>query len=724
MSKSSLLRVALAAAVCTALLASCGGGGEPEDPSATAPADSLLSSDSGVTHGDDPLANLPVGSYLRQLPKWADYSPAKARADRKVGDTDPSTEQIDNVPVIVGSGSSARVIGYRSENYECKTSHFRMTDTPEKIVMLSPDRELLWPGALIQGRSHRDGLGALLPLTIRERTAIKVSIPSLATSNNFRLVTVPDQAEVNQAIGSMIFSADSDNLTTPSSIQFTMHDYSSEESFALKAGLSGRYLGFSASASASVSTGANERTVMVYFVEKMFEVVVEPPQSPGAFFSAEFTRERLDEQIAMGRIGPENPPVYVSNIVYGRVMAFTFTSSASTSEIKAALNAAYSGIFKLNASLSTEHERVLREGRVAITSLGGDAAATIEMINSGDWRKYFQTVDAQGRTVAAPLTSAYPISYTLRNLGDGSIAKVSETTNYDIKQCTLQDAAFSGFVLDSFETDFKDFEAGKKWTETADSPVTVEWGKATTPQSIFYGYLHAKHENEVFNDLFKYDVGYIVAPQHFRGEKTDFYKGELSFWFKPDESVRMKRAATNPRHCFWVIWPFVQQCVTLPLPIDTQPLQETDHVLAYDQITTFDQVVLRGGGSPDSDVAVLTLTYNPKETELGKDWRRHAIALTNDDKSGNSTCARQGTQWRGCWLVEDAVASEEQIRYVLANLRELRIRASYPVTGTRKICRDPAPAPCVEIDSPDPIPFGYIGGYFDEVQLSKRSPGL
>lgn len=75
--------------------------------------------------------------------------------------------------------------------------------------------------------------------------------------------------------------------------------------------------------------------------------------------------------------------------------------------------------------------------------------------------------------------------------------------------------------------------------------------------------------------------------------------------------------------------------------------------------------------------------------------------------------------------------SEEQIKYVSANIRELRIRASYPVTSTSKVCADVTPADppttCASgafIDSVNPIPLGYVGGYFDEVQINKRSPGL
>jgi hypothetical protein len=695
MTATSLVRLA-AIASSAVLIASCGGGGDGGTPAA--PEQS-------------------IGAYMQGLPKWEQFSPPVAEQPATpVGAPETAPERLD-FPVKDANGN---VIGVRSEQYSCTTKKFSITSTPEKIVMFSPDREIMWPGALLQGRSHRDGLGSLLPLPIRERAPIKVSIPSLATSGNFRVVENPDQAEVNDAIGTMVGTATANDLVAPSSIQFTMSDYTSEQAFALKAGLSGKYMGFSASASTEVSTNANEHTVMVYFLEKMFEVVVEPPQTPGAFFSADFTREALDQQIAMGRIGADNLPVYVSNIVYGRMMAFTFTSTESITDIKAALNAAYNGIVDVKFNVDTKYTDILKAGKTSVTSIGGTSSATVAMIASGDWRQYF--------TENAPLTSAYPISYTFRNLGDGSIAKVGETTEYNIKECTPMNTA--GFMLDSFETAANwphDNPAG------ATRPLAVTLGDAATPQSIFYGYEIARHTNWVDNSFFKYDVGYIKSP-HFLGDMSQYYRGEISFWFKPDENMYTLGSAR--RHCYWtVVWVLfipvpVEQCVWLQNPLnDVEPLNVTVHdVLAYDDYTTADQIVLRGGGSTDYEV--LTLTYNPTidHKRIPLEWQKRVISLSNDDSAGNSLCVKEDhpesgkALLRGCWLVEDRAATEYEIQYVLNKVTELKLRASYPVLAIRKVCSvNPEPATgCPSyVDSTEKIPLGYVGGYFDEIKITK-----
>ncbi|TVQ10455.1 MAG: hypothetical protein EA364_12345, partial [Balneolaceae bacterium] len=333
-----------------------------------------------------------------------------------------------NVEVINEDGSLGLL---QNVTYSCQVQPFTLSQNPQQIAMYSPDREILYAGGLIQGKSHRDGLGSLLGLPIAERAPINVSIPDLANDDNFRTVERPNQGTVDQAIGSMIGGATASGLSTPSSISFKMETYHSERQSALQMGLSGNYLGFEGSASGSIDRQRSETTITAQFYQKMYSVVVEAPQSPGDFFNEDFTEARLQQQISQGRIGPDNLPVYVSNIVYGRMMMFSITSTASESDIRATMQAGYSSIGgSVDANLSAKQKTILAESKIKISSIGGDAEATLAMIRSGDWSQYF--------TNNAPLSSAAPLSYTFRNLGDGSIASVTEATEYNIRSCTAR----------------------------------------------------------------------------------------------------------------------------------------------------------------------------------------------------------------------------------------------------------------------------------------------
>ncbi|CAN5374110.1 hypothetical protein BH23BAC3_BH23BAC3_23430 [soil metagenome] len=387
----------------------------------------LLSSCSESTTSVEPANTEDVTAYLQNLPAWSQFSPpGQTQPPTPVGEVQAEEDVVLDVEVINEDGNIDLL---ENVTYSCQVQPFTLTGNPQQIAMYSPDREIVYAGGLIQGKSHRDGLGSLLGLPIAERAPINVSIPGLANDDNFRTVERPNQGTVDQAIGSMIGGATASGLSTPSSISFKMETYHSETQSALQMGLSGNYLGFEGSASGSIDKKQSEITITAQFYQKMYEVVVEAPQSPGNFFNEDFTEARLQQQISQGRIGQDNLPVYVSNIVYGRMMMFSLTSTASESDIRATMQAGYNSIGgSVEANMSAKQQAILSESKIKITSIGGDAEATLAMIRSGDWSQYF--------TNNAPLSSAAPMSYTFRNLGDGSIASVTETTEYNIRTCT------------------------------------------------------------------------------------------------------------------------------------------------------------------------------------------------------------------------------------------------------------------------------------------------
>lgn len=398
-----------------------------------AAAAALLVAACGSDDPTGPRTDPGVNTYLTSVSSWP--SQPQAEDATPVQELPPSLETVDSVATISETG----VVTWDYDvDYTCTETEYSIRQTPEKVVMFSPDRDILFPGSLIQGRSHREGSGApgsLLALPISERAPIQVSIPGLPTGDNFRDVAVVTQANVESAIGAIIGNAQAQELFTPATDDFEVQTYNSEREFALKTRLSGRYLRFSGSAGASIDKKASETTIAVRYIQRLYEVVVAPPQTPQRFFSDAFTQARLDEQVALNRLGPDNQPVYVSNVVYGRMMMFTMTASASAEELKAIVNASYDGLVGgASASLSARQREVLSQSRIAITTYGGDRNGTQAMIRSGDWREYF--------TQTVRLSDALPLSYTFKTL-TGQTAGVSEATTYRIKTCQpLEDTPF------------------------------------------------------------------------------------------------------------------------------------------------------------------------------------------------------------------------------------------------------------------------------------------
>ena len=355
-----------------------------------------------------------------ELPSWGEFSPLGTPADAPTAPGTPLTE------IVNGT------------TYDCTVTPYSLTDNPDKIVTFDPDSEILWVGSLLQGKGYKDGIGSLNELPIRERAPVELSI-NLLTGNNTVTVKNPTVASVNQAIGQLIQKAEQAGFKSGSDVSFTQKETHSVEQAALKMGVAAKYMGFSIKASLNASRSAEERTITAFFIQNMFTVSMSIPQTPEAVFSDDFTQEVLDEQIALGRIGADNVPTYVSNIVYGRVLKFSFTSTASEEKIKATLNAAYSGIGASGEiNLSAEQKKILEESEVGLVTIGGDGENALAVIRSGNLRDFFKK--------DAPLTTARPLSYTVRNLGDNSIAQITETTNYNVKECTARPVAETKIV--------------------------------------------------------------------------------------------------------------------------------------------------------------------------------------------------------------------------------------------------------------------------------------
>jgi hypothetical protein len=346
-------------------------------------------------------------AYSATLPGWPTFSPDKPDEDKATGDKVPLPKDvIDNV------------------TYSCTTTPYSLTRTPEQIVTFDPDSSILWVGSLLQGQGYKDGIGSLKELPIRQRAPLTLSIDLLNDNNT---VTVPDPtvASVQQAIGKLIEEATKSGLKSGSKISFNQLTTNELSEASLKLGFSFKFMDKRVKSNLSFQRKADEKTITAHFIQNMFTISMVLPQTPEDVFSDGFTKDVLERQTQLGNLGADNIPTYVANVVYGRILTFTFTSTANERDIRAALDASTLGG---SIGLTAEQKKILSEAKIGVATIGGDASDALGVIRSGDLKDYFKT--------DAALTTAKPISYTVRNLGDNSLAKVSETTEYNIKECT------------------------------------------------------------------------------------------------------------------------------------------------------------------------------------------------------------------------------------------------------------------------------------------------
>lgn len=340
---------------------------------------------------------------------WAELSPESPPSDGPIDGA-----EISNVNEAIGI-----------KDFQCAVTPYSLTETPREFVAIDPDRSIIWLGNLIQGDSHYN-VGALEELSIRERSPLKISI-DLLRGDNSRVIENPSLTSVQSAIGDLVESAVENGHEAASTATYDWEMAHSSSEASLRLGFAGEYLGGSASASLEVDSVGDEKSYLAYFIQRAFTVSAELPSEPSAVLSADFKPERLEALKISGDIGPDNPPLYISSVTYGRVLIYRMTSSHSEERVAAAIAASYEGTFKAEGYSEAEIKDTLASARISISTFGGNQANLESLIRSGRLQDYF--------TGDTKLSSMQPVSFELRNLSDNSLANITRTTEYDVKTC-------------------------------------------------------------------------------------------------------------------------------------------------------------------------------------------------------------------------------------------------------------------------------------------------
>ncbi|KAK9695233.1 hypothetical protein K7432_013070 [Basidiobolus ranarum] len=349
-----------------------------------------------------------INNYFAKLPDWSQFS--KLQTSKTVKGSVKNRE-----------ASSGTV------EYDCIVQDVSLTETPKDLVTFGTGSDAFWLGSLLQGKGYIDGMGGFKPLSIWDRNDQKVTIDFL-NGKSATSVCKPDSGSVRDAIAKLIAKGKASKYKPGANIHYKTVEVNSAESAALSLGFGAKYLAFQAKTALDVQRNYTENTIAAYFVERVFTVDVAMPKTPADFFNNKFTMSDLKDQIRFGRLGPDNLPVYVSSISYGRVLLYSVTSTASASAIRSTIQASYNGLkLGVDTSLDIKHQKLLSESKISVAVIGGNRDAAIDLIRNGNLNSFFGYKSA--------LETFAPISYTIRNIADGSLASVSETTKYTTREC-------------------------------------------------------------------------------------------------------------------------------------------------------------------------------------------------------------------------------------------------------------------------------------------------
>jgi thiol-activated cytolysin len=369
-----------------------------------------------------------------RVPAWLAFVSLASACSTEIGmDSAPEGDNIDayiaslpylpvDPPQVINGAASEPA---RDGDYQCVTENLKETRQYDRIVAYAANSDSLWPGALVGADSVLSGLFTQIVLP-RQPVTISVSLENLGGTKQ-ATIEDPSLSSYRDALSSILDAEITGS--TPANLYSEIEQVHSEEQLNMALGIQASW-GLGLASVKSSFNFANQQVrsrYLVRYTQTYYTVDLDAPQTPSAVLDPNVTladvKQHMDEM---------RPPVYVSSVTYGRMVLFTFESEYSSEEMGAALDFAYSGGYDVSGQVSVTYKDIISKSKITAFILGGDASMAAKTIDSYDALIEFIK---NGGNYSRESPGA-PIAYKLNYLEDNSPARMSYTTDYEVKECT------------------------------------------------------------------------------------------------------------------------------------------------------------------------------------------------------------------------------------------------------------------------------------------------
>ncbi len=328
------------------------------------------------------------------------------------------------------------------------TTDTAVVDLADQIVFAT--NPLIFPGSVLQGEDFINGRFSSIPLP-RGTGSFHVSGLFFNTPNATTQFQVNEVNEGNVADGlHALFQAQPDSVTT-ASISHQTFQITDESSLSLALGVNINY-GASFANKLGIDKSSKHNFFLVKFTQGFYTVSYfdAPTYAPGSFFQPiNGVYQDPGNQLLKG------PPVYVSQVTYGRQLFLLIESDYDSLTIDNTMTAAYPARADGNdavfaTDLNLKYNTVMQNSKVTYLVIGGNASDAVKPLSADSTSMYDAVKDLITNQVSSSFSAnnpGAPIAFTVNYLIGGAVAAVAYTTSYVAKNCTITPANTSTYSV-------------------------------------------------------------------------------------------------------------------------------------------------------------------------------------------------------------------------------------------------------------------------------------
>ncbi len=213
---------------------------------------------------------------------------------------------------------------------------------------------------------------------------VYVDLPGLGTGHNVINVEKPSFYSMNGAVNDMVNyfvdNIDESVYSVPATNLYSFNDTAAttlyNETYAksmnqlqAKFGMGFKELGVPLGIDFEALAAGEKQSYIINLNQIYYTASVEEPRNPAGFFTDDVTAEMMEDE----GVDSDVPPMYISEVNYGRSIYINFQTDSKTKDFKAAIQAAIKGV---DIDANAEFKQILENTEIHAVVLGGGAGAS------------------------------------------------------------------------------------------------------------------------------------------------------------------------------------------------------------------------------------------------------------------------------------------------------------------------------------------------------------
>lgn len=293
----------------------------------------------------------------------------------------------------------------------------------QEITYLGLNDDIIWTGNLIKGEKLHQFVYEPVVGVARTPVTLSINLEGSGSGTTIsEVVSDPKLSTIRQGISALLERAIQSGTTYAARAQFDRQQVYCESQLNLVVGADLKYGAGSVGTTFEWSSTTRKNKIIAKYQQLYYTIDMDTPTSPAAVFASSNTLEQI-----RAAIPPGSCPVYVAGVTYGMMALIFIETDYTETEMKASLDAAYSGgVLDVEVRSGLTKRQVLENSGFKTIVYGG-ASAGLQQIYTG-WQGFTEVVS---HSIQLGLSSpGVPLIYKFRHLRDNNLADVTLTSQY------------------------------------------------------------------------------------------------------------------------------------------------------------------------------------------------------------------------------------------------------------------------------------------------------